>query len=143
MIRIDRTDARGYIRLSQIKRLQDDRNSALKSYLIGLKHVPTNSLLRDVLRTKHRNTLPAITQFKTADLVTVLPAEPLLTVLYHFDYREATAIVRVSKSWRDAVVSLPLLRITLEFSSRYRAISGAAFKSLRASAFGASISRGR
>jgi tetratricopeptide (TPR) repeat protein len=113
MIRVDKTDARGYIRLGQIKRLQGDRSAALKSYSTGLEYVLTNRPLRDVLKTKHENALRAITQLKPTDPVTVLPAELLRMILYHFDYREATAIIRVSKSWRDAIVSLPLIRTAL------------------------------
>jgi tetratricopeptide (TPR) repeat protein len=85
MIRIDRTDARGYIRLGQIKRLKGDRTAALKAYSTGLKHVPTSHPLRHVLKTKHENTIRAITQSKPTDPVAVLPMELLQMVLYHFN----------------------------------------------------------
>ena len=128
MVRLDRTDARGYIRLGQVKRLQGDRAAALKSYSTGLKRVLTTNPLRHVLETKYENTLRAITHSNPIDPVIALPAELLHMVLSHFEYREATALVRLSKPWRDVIVSLPLIQTTLDFSSRFRPISGGAFK---------------
>ena len=128
MVRLDRTDARGYIRLGQIKRLQGDRAAALKSYSTGLWRISTTDPLRRVLETKHENTLRAIALSNPVDPATALPAELLHMILPHFEYKEATALIRLSKAWRDVIVSLPLVQSTLDFSCRCRPISGAAFK---------------
>ena len=39
MIRLDRTDTRGYFRLGQIKRMQGDRAASFNIYWTGLRHV--------------------------------------------------------------------------------------------------------
>jgi tetratricopeptide (TPR) repeat protein len=127
MIRLDRTDARGYFRLGQIKQMQGDCAAALNVYSTGLRHVSLDSPLRHMLRTKHESTLRAISLSKSTDPFTVLPPELLQMVLSHFDYSEATAIARVSKNWRDVIVSLPAIQTTLDFSGHHKPISKTAF----------------
>src|ERR1700733_11279643 len=127
MIRLDRTDARGYFRLGQIKQMQGDCAAALNVYSTGLRHVSLNSPLRHMLQTKHEDTLRAIRLSKSRDPFTVLPPELLQMVLSHFDYSEATAIARVSKNWRDVIVSLPAIQTTLDFSGHHKPISKTAF----------------
>jgi hypothetical protein len=48
-------------------------------------------------------------------------------ILPHFDYSKATAITRVSKNWRHAIVSLPAIQTTLGFSGSHKPISKASF----------------
>ena len=127
MIRLDRTDARGYFRLGQIKQMQGDCAAALNIYSTGLRHVSLNSPLHHMLRTKYENALRAIRLSKSTDPFTVLPPELLQMVFSHFGYREATAIARVSKNWRDVIVSLPAIQTTLDFSGCHKPISKAAF----------------
>src|SRR5271170_7229333 len=127
MISLDRTDARGYFRLGQIKQMQGDRAAAFNVYSTGLRHVSLNSPLRHMLKTKHESTPRAIKLSKPTDLFTVLPPELLQMILSHFDYSEATAIARVSKNWRDVIVSLPAIQTTLDPSGSHKPISKAAF----------------
>jgi hypothetical protein len=127
MIRLDRTDVRGYFRLGQIKRMQGDRAAALNIYSTGLRYVSLNSPLRHMLKIKHESTLRAIKLSKPTDPFTVLPPELLQMILSYFDYSEATAIARVSKNWRDIIVSLPVIQTTLDFSGSQKPISKAAF----------------
>ena len=107
--------------------MQGDRAAAFNVYSTGLRHVSLNSPLRHTLKTKHESTPRAIKLSKPTDSFTVLPPELLQMILSHFDYSEATAIARVSKNWRDVIVSLPAIQTTLNLSGSHKPISKAAF----------------
>src|SRR5277367_2398156 len=107
--------------------MQGDRAAAFNVYSTGLRHVSLNSPLRHTLKTKHESTPRAIKLSKTTDLFTVLPPELLQMILSRFDYSEATASARVSKNWRDVIVSLPAIQTTLDFSGYHKPISKTAF----------------
>jgi len=48
-------------------------------------------------------------------------------ILSHLDYNETIAISRVSKNWRDVIVSLPAIQTNLDFSGPHKPISKSTF----------------
>ena len=129
MVRCDRTDARGYIRCGQLKRLQGSRQAALDFYAKGMQNVPTDQALYKVLQTQHDQTARAtLTLSRSADPFSVLPAEILQMILSYFAYRDATSLLRVSKTWTKTVLAThPTIANSLDFSQSQRSISRATF----------------
>ena len=128
MVRCNRTDARGYLRCGQLKRLQGDRQAALDFCTKGMEHVPTDHKLYKVLQTQHNHTARAIALLLPTDPINVLPPEILRMILSYFTYRDATSLLRVSKTWSKTVLAThPTIATSLDFSQSQRSISRPAF----------------
>lgn len=118
MIRLDKTDHRGYLRCAQIEQCQNKHREALRICEHGLKSVPPQSKGVQYLE-KYR--LRASEQLKEkiiydkgTDPMVVLPNELLEIVLSSLDYQQHIAIMRVCKTWRNRVRSSDLIATTLD-----------------------------
>jgi F-box/TPR repeat protein Pof3 len=120
MIRTNRADGRGYLRLGQLERLTDDHAAAIKWYEHGLKKVAERDRLHAYITAQHVKTT-AMLKAKTvvskpADPFAKLPAEIIEMIVRFFNYREAVICLRVSKTWRQVLHTYSTLRNTLDFS---------------------------
>src|SRR2546421_5712878 len=120
MIRTNRADSRGYLRLGQLERLAGDNAGALKWYDHGLKKVPKGDRLHAYIVAQHTKTtglVKAQTVFsKAADPLSKLPVEIVEMIVASLNYREAVVCLRVSKTWRQVLSTYSVLRNTLDFS---------------------------
>jgi F-box/TPR repeat protein Pof3 len=120
MIRTNRADGRGYLRLGQLERLARDYATAMTWYDHGLKKVPASDRLHAYLTVQHAKTLALLKAqtvlSKPVDPFAKLPAEIAEMVVSFFNYQEAVLCLRVSKMWRDVFSTYSVLRNTLDFS---------------------------
>jgi F-box/TPR repeat protein Pof3 len=120
MIRMNRADGRGYLRLGQLERLTDDYAAAIKWYEYGLKNVPEGDRLRAYITAQHVKTMAVLKAqtvlSKPVDPFTELPAEIIQMIVAFLNYREATVFLRVSKTWHSVLSTYSVLRNTLDFS---------------------------
>src|SRR5271156_5414262 len=79
MIRVDRSDGRGYLRCGQLDRLAEDYSSAIRWYDYGIKNVPPSDRLHDYIQAQREKTndltMAKIILSKAADPATTLPTE--------------------------------------------------------------------
>jgi hypothetical protein len=120
MVRIKRTDGRGYLRLGQLERLGDDHAASIKWYEHGLKKVPASDRLHAYITSQHVKTL-AMLKSQTVvsnpvDPFKKLPAEIIEMIVQFFNYREAVICLRVSKTWQNMLQTYSILRNSLDFS---------------------------
>ena len=127
MVRCDRSDARGYLRCGQIQRVQEDLDAACRWYEHGLKNVKADDRLRPTLTSSLEKMKVQAgrqrAQSKPCDPATILPLEIIRAVLGYLDYREHVQLLRVSKSWRTLLSSLPPITSTIDFKVVSKPIS--------------------
>lgn len=118
MIRLDKTDHRGYLRCAHIEQSNNKHEEALRVCEYGLKSVAPNSKGYQHLE-KYR--LRAAEQLKknviydkSTDPMLVLPNELLEIVLSSLNYQQHIAIMRVCKTWRNRIRSSDLITTTLD-----------------------------
>jgi hypothetical protein len=120
MIRTNRADGRGYLRLGQLERLAADHVAAIKWYEHGLKKIPENDRLHAFIIAQHAKTTAMLKAHtvasKPVDPFTKLPAEINEMIVRFLTYREAVLCLRVSKTWRHMLQTYSTLRNTLDFS---------------------------
>jgi hypothetical protein len=137
MIRVNRKDARGYIRAAQVERLAERPAAAARWYQHGLKHIsPSDPLyvsLQSGIKKCENQITQAAVRAKPCDPFMTLPVEVARIVLSHLDYRQTTAILRVSKAWRSFLTKEEPLLTTVDFSQ--------ARKDVNISALGACLRR--
>jgi F-box-like len=125
MVKLDRTDPRGYLRCGQLSTLEQDLAGAQKWYQRGLSNVPKTHDSYDKLASmslkttsklslKTTTTRATIQKNKSADPFSVLPMELIQMVLKHLEYREATSCLRVSRSWRSTLLATHSIWKTLD-----------------------------
>lgn len=120
MVRINRADGRGYLRLGQLERLGDDPAASIKWYEHGLKKVPESDKLHAYISAQHVKTL-AMLKSQTVisnpvDPFKKLPAEVIEMIVRFFNYREAVICLGVSKTWQNMLHAHSTLRNSLDFS---------------------------
>jgi F-box-like len=126
MVKLDRTDPRGYLRCGQLSTLEHDLPGAQKWYRRGLcnvsqTHGSYHKLTTMSLKTtskldlKTTSTWPKTRKSKLADPVAVLPMDIIHMVLDHLEFREATSCLRVSRAWRNILLATHSIWRTLDF----------------------------
>lgn len=127
MIRLDKSDYRGYLRCAQIEQLQGKYKAALRVCEYGLKSIPSNSKgysrlekcklrLTELLKEK-------VIYEKGTDPMLVLPNELMEILLSTFDYQQHISIMRVCKTWRDRVRSSDLIAKTIDTRNSRKLLS--------------------
>lgn len=120
MIRLNKTDGRGYLRCGQLDCLRDDLAAALRWYEHGLKHVSDSNPLRSTLdaqRTKTKDLLDQKLMASNArDPASTLPAEIVQHIASYLDYIDLVRLLRVSKVWKDTFSRLRPLTDSVDFS---------------------------
>lgn len=118
MIRLDRADTRGYLKCAQIEQLERNFAGAVKICEYGLKTVPYSdkghSRLEACLIRVKELTKKSVVLEKGTDPMEVLPTELLDIVMASFDYRQAIALMRVSKVWRSRLRLLDVVSQTID-----------------------------
>lgn len=127
MIRLDKSDHRGYLRCVQIEQLQENHREALRVCEHGLKSVPANSKgYQQLVKCKLRATeqlKQKVIYDKGTDPMLVLPNELLEIVLSSLDYQQHIAVMRVCKTWRDRVRSSDLIARTIDTRNAKKLLS--------------------
>ncbi|RMZ91085.1 hypothetical protein DV736_g1676, partial [Chaetothyriales sp. CBS 134916] len=132
MIRHSRTDGRGYIRCGKLERLQGNYEAALKWYQHGLKNVPPKDPLHATLKAKIESIQAAIRQeryrTKLRDPLVSLPLEVAQLIASYLDFQTLVMVMRVSRSWKAFVASLPITSDTLDFSGARQQVQVKAYR---------------
>jgi hypothetical protein len=121
LIRLDRTNARGYMRAAQVERMNERHDVATRWYQQGLKRVPPSdklyAMMKASLAKRETANIAMRLSARPMDPFAALPLEVARIILSHFDYRETTAILRVSRAWKSFLCREPVLTETLDFSA--------------------------
>lgn len=127
MIKVNRSEARGYLRCGQIEKLMNNYTMAARWYQQGLKHVdPSDKLyskLSEELEKVQSQTNKMLVLSKPTDPMTSLPIEVVEQILRFLDHRQHVAILRVSKSWKQLLSMLPPLIDSLDFRGTKKPVS--------------------
>ncbi|KAJ9603166.1 hypothetical protein H2200_012461 [Cladophialophora chaetospira] len=119
MIRLDRKDARGYVRCGTVATLQGDNAAALKYFEHGLKNASAsdpNLALLSIEAKKTRDRISAdLVASRPRDPMTTLPIEIIEFILSYLDYRQHVQLLGVSRSWKKVLTAMPPLTDTLAF----------------------------
>lgn len=141
MIKLNRTDSRGYIRTAQVEALLGNWENAMAILKHGLRRVSSDdsnyeALERQLVRTEEsarRN----IIYSKGTDPILRLPQELLDIVVSTLTYRERVKLLTVSRPWKKWLSSGDLLARTIDTTDSRarltRAALSAAFARLSAS----------
>jgi hypothetical protein len=120
MIRLDRSDARGYLRCGTLEHDRGNKTAALRYLEHGVKNCPESiylNILRE-LADRTRDELSAeLVLSRARDPMTALPLEIMDMVLSHLNYRQVVRMLRVSKSWNRLLSVRPPLSDTIAFPS--------------------------
>ena len=131
LIRHDRSNAQGYIRCGQIEYLRRQYDAASRWYRHGLRHADSSDRLRPVLQTQldraQRHAVDDYKATKACDPMTYLPLEIVDMLLSYFDYKDQTALMRVSSVWKKLLSSRPPLNTRLDFARANRKVTFMAF----------------
>ncbi|KAK5091724.1 hypothetical protein LTR05_001909 [Lithohypha guttulata] len=127
MIRLDRSDCRGYLRCAQVELLRNNASGAAKVCELGVKSVSLSDgnrrrVIACLLRAQEALKQKVIFD-KGTDPLAVLPSELLAMVLSTLGYREIVAIMRVSKSWRTRLCSTDLITQTIDTREARRTVT--------------------
>lgn len=127
MIRLDRADARGYLKCAQVEQLRSNLTGAIKICEYGLKTVPSSdkghSRLEACLIRVKELAKKSIVLDKGTDPMEMLPTELLDMVVASFEYRQAIAIMRVSKVWRSRLMLLDVVAQTIDTRHSKRTVT--------------------
>lgn len=127
MIRLDKSDYRGYLRCAQIEQLREKHKEALRVCEYGLKSIPSNSKgyprLENCKLRLAELLMRKVVYEKGTDPMLVLPNELLEMILSTFDYQQHIGIMRVGKTWRDRVRSSDLIAKTIDTRSSRKLLS--------------------
>ncbi|KIW30764.1 uncharacterized protein PV07_02466 [Cladophialophora immunda] len=127
MIRLDPTDARGYIRSGITECRKNNKAAAMRFFEYGLKKVPNSDanhvlLVKEMKKTAEQiRTEIVLSQAK--DPLSALPLEVVELVLSFLDYRSIIRLLRVSRSWNKIVSNADPVISTLYFPSSAKQIS--------------------
>ncbi|KAJ9664665.1 hypothetical protein H2198_000011 [Neophaeococcomyces mojaviensis] len=119
MIKVDRSDARGYLKCAHIEQLRGRLPEATRICEYGLKKIPASDkgykrLETCLVRIKEQARSKVVYE-KGTDPFSVLPPELLDIVLDCFDYKDTVAVMRVSKKWRDVLRSTDTISRNVDF----------------------------
>jgi len=127
MIRLDRADARGYLKCAQAEQSAGNLGGAAKVCEYGLKSVPASDkgharIDACLIRVKELARKSVVLE-KGTDPMEVLPSELLDMVVASFDYRQAVAVIRVSRGWRSRLRSLDIVTQTIDTRQSRRTLT--------------------
>ncbi|EFR02976.1 hypothetical protein MGYG_05975 [Nannizzia gypsea CBS 118893] len=129
MLKIDKSNARGYLRTAQVLQLKKRFEDALRLYEHALKSVDlkdTNRPKIEILKAK----LDRAVNPPRHDPFSIFPPEIVAMVLQHFKLPTLLKLLRVSKRWSKLTVSLGLAFSQVDFTlARPHAVS---FQAIRA-----------
>ncbi|KAL4801938.1 hypothetical protein BDV18DRAFT_68378 [Aspergillus unguis] len=115
MIKQNKQDDRGYLRLAKALLLDGKAEKALEVYAYALKTLPKDNPRRQVVEQMHTKLQERLVS-RCYDPFSVFPLELASMVLAHFNFRQIVAILRVSKGWDRFLSSKRDLWMDLDFS---------------------------
>jgi hypothetical protein len=120
MVEHDRTDPRGYLRCGQISVIRKDYARAQRWYNHGLKHSITSSPQFASLKSMSSKTKAklsrAVLEPKRCDPFSILPLDLIHMICERLGFREGVKCLRVSRTWRDVLISVPSIWKTLDLT---------------------------
>jgi F-box/TPR repeat protein Pof3 len=126
MIRLDRTDARGYIRYAQSVR-SNDKQAALDILEHGSKNVVSSDPNLAFLKRDMNNISASIATERTLsrarDPIASLPLEIVGQVLSYVEHRQIVRMLRVCRSWKNLLSQLPPLTEVVAFPQTKKPIT--------------------
>ena len=119
MVRLDRTDARGYIRCAAVEKLCSHPSAALKYLEHGVRSVTASDanlpLLNDEIKTLRDQITADLVASRPKDPLAILPLEILELILSYIDFRQNIRMLRVSRSWKRLLSQIRPLTEVLSF----------------------------
>lgn len=123
MIEQEKNSCTGYLRSGKILQLMGKPDTAMDVYQLGLRRVspgdPNTKLLKGLSDRLAGLCAPA----KAMDPFQVLPIEIVDIVISFMTFDQIVHMLRVSKSWRDLLSSMPRLWADLDFSNSRKNVS--------------------
>jgi tetratricopeptide (TPR) repeat protein len=114
IVRLDRTSPRGYLRCGQLHGLKTEYKMAQKWCEQGLKNISINDGLYARLQSMLSKTVSKLREEARRDPFLTLPMEILHMLWDYLDFRQSTRCLRVSKTWRNTLHSMPGVWKTLD-----------------------------
>ena len=119
MVRLNRKDARGYIRCGNVETLKDQTSAALKYFEHGLRSIPDSdpnmALLTSEMKKAQDQMAADLVISQAKDPMTTLPLEVIEFILSCLDYKQHVRLLGVSRSWKRVLSGMPPLTDTLAF----------------------------
>ncbi|KAJ9609201.1 hypothetical protein H2200_006973 [Cladophialophora chaetospira] len=119
MLELEPNDSRGYLQCARVELARDNPYTAVAYLEDGLELVRASDPLHDQLSEQLRRTQAHIETHvalsNPRDPITELPFEVVGLILSYLEYRQLVQLLRLSKAWKQALVSLPPLTDTLAF----------------------------
>ncbi|KAF2808382.1 uncharacterized protein BDZ99DRAFT_445802 [Mytilinidion resinicola] len=124
MIKLDKGDARGYLRTADILQKMEKPDSAVEIYKHGLKNVLVSDENYKLLQGMLDKLIRQLSPPKSVDPFSVLPIEIVEMVIGYLTFRNMVTCLRVSKQWKQFLINRPRLWTDLDLSHARRNVSG-------------------
>ena len=120
MIEREKNNGSGYLRTGQILQLMGNIDTALDIYQLGLRNVPTSDVQATIMQNLRDNLTRRCSPPKAVDPMASLPIEIVELIIGELTFRQIVTLLRVSKSWKSLLTSLPRLWTNLDVRSSTR-----------------------
>lgn len=128
MIEREKNNGSGYLRTGQILQLMGNIDTALDIYQLGLRNVPTSDIQAKILQNLRDNLNRRCSPQKAVDPMASLPMEIVELIIGYLTFRQIVTLLRVSKSWKSLLSSLPRLWTDLDMRSSTKTVNYAAVR---------------
>lgn len=123
MIEQDKSNSTGYLRTGSILQSWKQPEKALEVFQLGLRRVAPDDPNMISLRGSSDRLSRQCAPTKARDPFQVLPAEIVDMIISFMSFSQIVCLLRISRSWRDLLSSIPRLWTELNFSNSRKNVS--------------------
>ncbi|KAF2735738.1 hypothetical protein EJ04DRAFT_491056 [Polyplosphaeria fusca] len=123
MIKIDKTDIRGYLRTGNVLQKMNKLETALSIYKYSMKNVPIDNRDFKLLQQLHDKLTRQLSPASAVDPLTILPVELVEMIIAFMSFKNMVNCLRVCKGWRTYLIHRPNLWTDLDFSGARKDVS--------------------
>ncbi|EMR10915.1 hypothetical protein PNEG_03606 [Pneumocystis murina B123] len=127
MIRSYPRNIEGYLRAGKILQLMNKHIKAIYIYKLGIKCLSHDLKKKNLLKKLFFSTLKNIKKNKSLvlqfDIFRKFPMEIILNIFYYLSFKTISLCLRVSRNWRQMILSLDYLFYNLDFSFAKKTVS--------------------
>ena len=120
MIEQEKFNCVGYLRTGKILQLMENSSTALDIYQLGLRRIPPSDPNTKLLHGLHNKLARQCAPPKAVDPLQILPIEIVEYIICYLNFTDIVNILRVSKSWKALLRSMPKIWTNLDFSTTKR-----------------------